>query len=66
MVSRRDKFTDTRASAELLRFRTEELAATALPGFVEVRAVSQGASPAPVFSVLLWSFSLEGDNDYVA
>lgn len=53
-------------AAELLRFRTEELEATDLPGVVEVRAGSQGAPPAPVFSVLLWSFSLEGDNDCVA
>lgn len=39
--------------------------ATALPGFVEVSAVSQGTSPASVFSLFLWSFSLQGNNDYV-
>ena len=37
--------------------------ATTVPGLVEVRAVSQRTSPPPVFSVLLWSLSLEEKKD---
>lgn len=34
------------------------------PGVTEVRAVSRGTFPPSVFSVLLWSFRLQGINKY--
>lgn len=39
--------------------------ATTIPGLVEVGAVSQRTSPSPVFSLLLWSFSLQRKQRYL-